>query len=252
MHKIKQQILNLNESTNIFAQICFKIILTFYLFGKFCVNPQYRSEKISRFIYPKNIHQKSTFTKFKRYPVIFKICKDYIKNDKTINILSFGCSTGEEVNTLRKLFPHSIIYGTDINKYCLRKAKKNFNHPKNIFLHSLSKEFKKRTNLDIIFCLAVFQNSENRSNYEIKKSSYPFSKFQEQLKLLDKKLKKEGLLIIDHADFDFMETSVSKHYKPLEVKKNRIIRNRPAFNCENIKVSSQTNFYRIFKKIDLY
>jgi hypothetical protein len=252
MNKIKQQILHLNDSPNIFARICFKIILKIYLFGKFCMNPQYRSEKISRFIYPEDIHQKSTFTKLKRYPVIFKICKDYIniKDDKTINILSFGCSTGEEVNSLRELFPHSIIYGVDINKYCLRKAKKNFKHPKNIFLHSLSKEFKNLTNLDIIFCLAVFQNSENRNNYEIKKSSYPFSKFQKQLKLLDKKLKKEGLLIIDHADFDFMETTVSKHYKPLEAKENRIIRNRPAFNRENIKVSSQTNFYRIFKKTD--
>lgn len=181
MNKIKQQILNLNESTNIFAQICFKIILTIYLFGKFCVNPQYRSEKISRFIYPKYIHQKSTFTKLNRYPTIFKICKDYIKNDKTRNILSFGCSTGEEVYTLRKQFPHSIIYGTDINKYCLKKAKKNFNHPNNIFLHSLSKEFKKLTNLDIIFCLAVFQNSENRSNHEIKKVVILFLNFRNNL-----------------------------------------------------------------------
>lgn len=250
MNNFKQHVLNLKESSNIIGRIFFKFILWIYLFGKFFINPKYRSEKISRFIYSKNIHQKSTFTKLNRYPVIFNITKNYIKNENTTSILSFGCATGEEVKTLRNLFPNTTIYGTDINKYCLKKAKKNFNHPRNFFLHSLSREFEKINNQDAIFCLAVFQNAENRNNQFIKKSRYPFSKFQEQLSLLDKKLKKGGLLIIDQADFDFMETTVSKHYKPLEVEENRIVRNRPTFNSKDIKVSSQTNFYRIFRKTD--
>ncbi|MDY6800010.1 MAG: methyltransferase domain-containing protein [Bacteroidota bacterium] len=173
-----------------------------------------------------------------------------ISNCETTRILSFGCSTGEEVNSLREIFSKPIIYGTDINKYCIQKARKKFNHSKNIFIHSLSITFDKLTDLDVIFCMAVFQHPVNRHDLSLKESKYPFAKFNEEISRLDQKLKKGGLFIIDHADFNFMETSVSKHYKPLEVKENRIIRNRPAFNRENIKVSSQTNFYRIFKKID--
>jgi hypothetical protein len=97
--------------------------------------------------------------------------------------------------------------------------------------------------------MAVFQHSANRHDLLIKESKYPFSRYNEEISRLDQKLKKGGLLIIDHTDFDFMESSVSKHYKPLAVDKNFRLRTRPAFDAQNRKVSSQAGFYRIFKKI---
>jgi hypothetical protein len=53
-------------------------------------------------------HQISHATKYDRYPKIFKECLNYFSN-KTPKILSFSCSDGREVKTLRDLyFPNSL------------------------------------------------------------------------------------------------------------------------------------------------
>ena len=40
-----------------------------------------------------------------------------------IKILSYGCSTGEEVLTLRNYFPNAHIIGAEINKHSLAKCR---------------------------------------------------------------------------------------------------------------------------------
>lgn len=39
-----------------------------------------------------------------RYPVTFSACRDYFKDINNIKILSYGCSTGEEVLNFTKIF----------------------------------------------------------------------------------------------------------------------------------------------------
>ncbi len=250
-HNIKTRIKSFKENKSTMIRLTYFSILKLYLLFKFAFNNRYRSEVITKLVYNRELHQISTFTKANRYPYLFSVCKEYFKNQNESKILSFGCSTGEEVKSIRDNITNAKIYGVDINKYCLKKCKKNYSHEKNKFYNSLSRQFENLNDLDAIFCLAVFQRATNRNKHLIDNNlQYNFNKFEDQIIILDKKLKRGGLLFIDQCDFNFLETSLKDNYKPLHVANNRIQRDRPLFNKENIKISSTNNSYRIFQKIN--
>ena len=101
---------------------------------------------------------------------------------------------------------------------------------------------------DAIFCLAVFQHTNNRDEYVNKASKYIFSQFEQQLIILDKKLKTGGLLFIDHCDFNFLESKIVYKYFPLQMDTNKVFRERPLFNKSNQQTSNTTEIYRVFIK----
>ena len=70
-------------------------------------------------------NQKSHATKYNRYPEIFKEIKGIIPSPN--QILSFGCSTGIECETLQELyFPNIKIIGLDISEEVItNNIKKN-------------------------------------------------------------------------------------------------------------------------------
>lgn len=223
-------------------------LLKIYLPFKFITNSKFRSEKLTKTKYGTYLHQNSTLTKENRYPRLFQICKEYFKTNTKPNILSFGCSTGEEVSSIRSYLPNAQIYGVDINNYCLKKCQKKVSHNKNFFYHSQSNEFKTLNNLDAIFCLAVFQHPKNRNTPSQYSIHYKFSMFEDQLYDLNLKLKPGGLLFIDNCDFNFLETTLSKEYTVLDVANNQFKRLRPLFNNVNKKIANENNCYRVFKK----
>jgi len=70
-----------------------------------------------------NQNQISIATWYNRYPEIFSELTKIINNPN--KILSFGCSTGVECNTLSDLYySKSKIIGLDINKEVISKNKK--------------------------------------------------------------------------------------------------------------------------------
>ena len=74
-------------------------------------------------------HQISKHTEYNRYPNIFHFSSNLIKKDDNpkqnndqIWILSFGCSYGHEVRTLRNIyFPSAFIVGVDIDEEIIKK-----------------------------------------------------------------------------------------------------------------------------------
>lgn len=215
---------------------------------RFIVNPVYRSRVIYMRKYKDKYHQFSNFTLLNRYPALFKIAQNHFKNINKPKLLSFGCSTGEEIASLKSYLPNSVCVGVDINAWCVVHAHRKYGQTDVQFLHSLSAEFEAMTDFDAIFCLAVFQNPKNRHERERKTSEYPFSQFETQLRILDKKLKSGGLLFIDQCDFNFFETCLMPSYTIYPMANNRVLRNRPLFNKNNQKVAEKHNSFRIFQK----
>ena len=68
-------------------------------------------------------HQVSNRTWENRYLLHFTLLSELIYPK---SILSFGCSTGEECQTLEACFPRATIYGTDINDKVLSLAKQKY------------------------------------------------------------------------------------------------------------------------------
>ncbi|GAB5533377.1 MAG: hypothetical protein Roseis3KO_51540 [Roseivirga sp.] len=116
-------------------------------------------------------------------------------------------------------------------------------------MHSLSPRFEEAGSFDLIFCCAVFQSTTNRTSQNNQVSDWPFDQFETSLRMLDKKLSKGGLLVIDHCDFRFIDTAGFSKYQALDVAGNQIRRDRPTYDKHNQKISDFSENDRVFQKI---
>ena len=216
---------------------------------QFASVPELRWQRITSWRYRYEYYQRSTFTSRDRYPEIFEACRGHLDLIQSPRILSFGCATGEEVFTLAEYLPEARIVGVDINPWCIQRCNSRNHSERNSFLARFSSEFGRMSDFDAILCLAVLQRSENRASSENAESTgIEFCQFEREIEQLDAKLKLGGLFIIDHADFDFMDTSCSSRYDILDFAENRVRRNRPRFDRNNRRVSDVQYSYRIFVK----
>ncbi|MCE7993518.1 MAG: class I SAM-dependent methyltransferase [Roseivirga sp.] len=230
-------------------RLIYHICLGLFLLFRFFTKAGYRSELYYGFRYVKRYHQRSSFTLLNRYPRLFTICQHFFEGRKQLRILSFGCSTGEEVESLGGHFPEAHITGTDINKRSIRIARTKYGSETKNFIHSLSSGFQKLENFDMVFCCAVFQSTANRTSHNNQISDWAFEQFEASLQMLDQKLSKGGLLVIDHCDFRFVDTSCAEKYETLDVANNRIQRDRPTYDRHNQKISEVSENDRVFVKI---
>src|SRR6185312_914791 len=65
-------------------------------------------------------YQRDPATRIDRYPLAFRFARDQLGDEATTHILSFGCSTGEEVFTLRRYFPVATIKGIEVDPTRIR------------------------------------------------------------------------------------------------------------------------------------
>lgn len=248
LQTIRKKTFHLRYSVMHSRKLPFIILKPFYLIARFFILgfPGMQYNIFTRMKYKKHLHQWSNYTCEDRYPELFAICKEFFKDRENVKILSFGCSTGEEVYSIHSYLPKAAIIGADINPYNLRQCKKK-KPPKNVgFMHTFSEEYRQSKDFDAIFCLVVLLNVKNRKANVA--TEFTFQQFEKQLSELDEKLKTGGLLFIDRTDFDFMHTSISDRYSPLDTKGNRTVTERPLFDANNTKISDKQDSYRVFLK----
>lgn len=147
--------------------------------------------------------QPDHMTKMDRFPIIFESAKKLIPNPK--RILSFGCSTGEEAQSLRKYFPDAEIVGVDIDYTSVQKARKS-NTDSNIHFHT---DLGATGSYDLVFCLMVFFCMD---------TPIPYESFSTVLTNLDKRVNKDGFLMIYTADHNpSWVKSIRENYEPTNV-----------------------------------
>lgn len=244
--KIKHQLLNGNP----YEKKVFQSLRPIWNIFVLLTTPRIFWEKVTGLKYGTQHFQGSTFTLNNRYPSIFKYVSEQLMHHHQPSILSFGCATGEEVRSIGQLLPHAQIIGIDINPWCIKQSKQKNRSPKHEYFHRNDQKFLDSKHFDAIFCMAVFQKTENRTKFQHQiTTGFQFTQFENELIFLDAKLKVEGLLIIDHADFNFLETCISSNYIIVEFEQNSITRNRPVFNRQNQIISDTFSTNRVFKKI---
>jgi hypothetical protein len=171
-----------------------------------------RSETWLRLFPPAGVHQFRGDTLPDRYPEVFSLAAQLLRPSRELRLLSFGCSTGEEVFSLRSYFPDANIVGVEINPWSLRVARARNRNPQNVFLFSTPEAVASHGPYDAIFCMAVLQRTENvhrPSSAEL----YPFARFEAQLVTLDAVLHTGGLLVIDLAHYRFRDTVIAPRYR---------------------------------------
>jgi hypothetical protein len=188
-----------------------------------------------------------------RYPEIFSTCRAYFADCEDLKILSYGCSTGEEVMTLRKYFPSAIITGAEINRRSLAMCRNHRIDERIAFIYSEHTEIAQRGPFDAIFCMAVLQRTPHTiidQGITNLRYIYPFEKFDRQVAELDSLLKKGGLLTIHRTQYRFSDAGVASKYVALE-SANHDLNDGPKFgkNSERLHESAVATFGPIFVKM---
>lgn len=185
-------------------------------------------------------NQISHSTAYNRYPKIFKEISSIIPNPK--QILSFGCSKGEECNTLHELyFPNTKIIGLDISEELINENNKN-----NIFenIEYVSNIEKITNKSDLIFVMSVL------CRWPESDGEYKFETFTNTLNIIDNLLEKDGYLCIYNSKYLFTETELfKKKYKYIATKNNET---GFVFKYHINKKRLKHNYpFFLFKKIEL-
>jgi predicted TPR repeat methyltransferase len=180
--------------------------------------------------------------------MLFKQIAEELKEIEKPKILSYGCSTGEEVFSIKQLIPNAEITGVDINHWCLRKARKKNTFIGCYFLHLKNVTWRRHIYYDCIFATGVFQKSINRNaKLKISDDSFLFKDFDNKITELVELLKNEGLFVLDHTDYRFVDLPVYNQQFQIRLD-NSLKRFRPNFDQSNKLASATSNLPRIFIK----
>jgi hypothetical protein len=132
------------------------------------------------------------------------VLRRYVPTDHDLSVLSFGCSTGEELLTLRTLFPGAHIFGCDVDWHGLQAARALVGNRAVIF------ESRPNTVLghgpyDVIVCNSVL----------LSPSRLEASLWLDAVSLLDAALKPGGILQIINSHIPFRFHPKAASYEPL-------------------------------------
>lgn len=184
---------------------------------RICVSARERS--VNRLINAPNsgLLQPSPETLPNRYPLFFQFVAHQLRNYAQPKILSYGCSTGEEVFSLHEYVSHAVIKGVDINPYnILRCQKRLAARPVATisFTSAASPADEPDESYNAIFCMAVTRHGQ----LEAKRPErcdvvLPFSKFEALATDLARCLRPGGFLIIANSHFNLLDTSVCDQFE---------------------------------------
>ncbi len=221
---------------------------------KFASDNDFRSVTLLRWKRPENLFQPFTKTSDDRYPEIFQFARDTIGDTPDHRILSFGCSTGEEVFALRHYFPNATIKGIDINKRSIAAAERQSRqrHLRRIeFECASSAAGEAEASYHAIFAMAVFRHGGLDLSGKDASCAHliRFCDFDATVSGLARALRPGGLLFIAASNFRFCDTATAASFETVFASERRAGRHlTPTFDRENRFLPGETNCDVGFRK----
>lgn len=208
------------------------------------------SELVTRLSFPSRMHQDNSLTWPDRYPVLFSAAQTLLADRAPLRILSYGCSSGEEVQTLRGYFPDAVIVGAEINASLLRACRALAVEGETSFIVSREAVIEAHGPYDAIFCMAVFNRRphevETRDMRDISRF-YPFGRFAASARFLASQLKVGGLLVVEHALYRVEDALEGLPVKPV-VTHGLAPAKGPRFGPDGTRLAAPQLIARIFSR----
>jgi SAM-dependent methyltransferase len=163
-------------------------------------------------------NQISNVTAMNRYPSIFGGVKRIVSEHTQtypLSILSFGCSTGEEVRTLKEMyFQDCKITGVDISETIIEKNKLENTDPDVTYV-TPSELKHSQQQFDIIFCMSVLCIHCSGKQSQLAANGYLFDTFERTLVDLHQMTKIGGFLVIYNEAYLFHETCLRDMFETI-------------------------------------
>lgn len=180
------------------------------------LDPLHRqARRLARMDHP-DLLQVSNMTARHRYPLLYQALADQLGGHPAPQILSFGCSTGEEAADLLTCLPQARILGLDINPVAIRIARRRHRDARLRFAVAGTPAGLAPASLDAVLCLAVLQRGTLNTEMPVDAGSIlPFARVARMLAELDRCLRPGGLLLIDHTNYRFTDMPMANRYEPV-------------------------------------
>jgi SAM-dependent methyltransferase len=174
---------------------------------------QGRSVLWTRMLHGREVHQTTSQTAEDRYPELFDLLAQLAPAAQ--RILSFGCSTGEELVAIRHRFLVAEIVGAEINPRSRRIAARRTAGDSLITVvppDGIAGSF------DLLFALAVLQREPHKiAEMQIDDLSphYSFERFDAAVRELVARLRTGGLLCVENAHYRIEDSSAVAELEPV-------------------------------------
>jgi SAM-dependent methyltransferase len=156
-------------------------------------------------------------TKADRYPRIFGFVQRALGADSPVHILSFGCSTGEEVFSLRRYFPRAAIKGIDVNPGNIAICRKRLARMGDAGLSfevAASTAGEAAASYDAIFCMAVLRHGDLGAPGVTRCDDLlRFEDFAAAVEDFKRCLKPGGLVVIRHSNFRLCDAPAAADFE---------------------------------------
>jgi SAM-dependent methyltransferase len=161
-------------------------------------------------------YQTYSYTRPDRYPWLFEFAARQLGARRPLSILSFGCSRGDEVFSLRRYFPGAALKGIDVNRRNIARcqARVRAERPGNLTFETAASTAGEPTGShDAIFCLAVLVSGDlTTSGAQRCDPIFHFERFDRQIADFARCLKPGGLLVLHTTNFRFSDTTVAHDF----------------------------------------
>src|SRR5262249_29605087 len=151
-----------------------------------------------------------------RYPWLFRFAATHLGSRPDLRILSFGCSWGDEVFSLRHYFPTAAIQGIDIDRGNISRsvARMRAAGSTGMTFSAAATTHEEPANFyDAIFCLAVLCLGDlTTSGAQRCDPLLQFDKFEQLVTDFARCLKPGGLLLLHTTNFRFCDTQIARDF----------------------------------------
>jgi 2-polyprenyl-3-methyl-5-hydroxy-6-metoxy-1,4-benzoquinol methylase len=159
--------------------------------------------------------QRDQTTKYDRHPEIFAAVRRLCGDAASLDVLSFGCSTGEEPLTLGQVYlPQARIVALEAWPAILDIARAkgtldgritwDLSSPETLAAHGP---------YDVIFAMSVLCRWPTLEHSEDASELFPYAQYLEMVAMLDAQLRPGGLLAIYNAHYSFADTELVCGYE---------------------------------------
>jgi SAM-dependent methyltransferase len=154
-------------------------------------------------------------TRADRYPRLFAAIAARL-GDRPAEVLSFGCSTGEEVFSLRQYLPQARLHGIDINRAALALARRRLARMPGAgtitFNHASDTRDQPTAFYDAVFACAVFRHARLNQAPRVCAPILRFAAFEAAMLGLARIIRPGGFLVLRSANFRLADTQAAEMF----------------------------------------
>lgn len=187
-----------------------------------------------------------------RYPEVFTALSALLWDVPEPAILSFGCSDGSEVRSLRRWFPRARIIGLDPNPQMLREARAHLalNPDRGIsYIEANSTDALGDMQFDAILAMAVFRHGRLETEAPDRCDDVlPFVQFDKEVTAMHRHLRPGGWLSVWNGHFRFRDTTVAPHYQARTLTFTREVPLTLLYGRDNRRIDDEPYAEVLFRK----